>query len=170
MLLRGVLGLRVLLPRGSILWRKMRAFSPWTSCVSQQTLLKEKHINTNVTNHLQILTLFLFFLDYSDPIHFVWFLSFNWTKIIGLLRGGVPSKRGFPNLPCSVPQSSQTESLGFPSYPPPWSRALRFGNHARFSQGAVLHRCWAFAKRWESLRSVFFTKKFEGTDLCVRIL
>ena len=30
-----------------------------------------------------------------------------------------PQGRGFPNLPCSVPQSSQTESLGFPSYPPP---------------------------------------------------
>ncbi len=35
----------------------------------------------------------------------------------GLLRGG--GSLIFPNVPCKVPQSSQTESLGFPSYPLP---------------------------------------------------
>ena len=37
------------------------------------------------------------------------------TRFIGLLRGGGPRGGMFPK----VPQSSQTESLGFPSYLPP---------------------------------------------------
>ena len=31
----------------------------------------------------------------------------------------------FPDVPCSVPQSSQTESLGFPSYPLPLNTPLK---------------------------------------------
>ena len=49
-------------------------------------------------------------------------MIFPQVKFIGLLRGGVPRGGGsltFPNVPCSVPQSSRPESLGFPSYPPP---------------------------------------------------
>ena len=40
------------------------------------------------------------------------------AKVIGFCFGGVVIPLIFPN----VPQSSQTESLGFPSYPPPWTQ------------------------------------------------
>ena len=47
----------------------------------------------------------------------VWNIYLGLPYIIGLLRGGVPRGGGSLIFP-KVPQSSQTESLGFPSYPP----------------------------------------------------
>ena len=102
-------------------------------------------------------------------------LQVRWYHLIGLLR--VPRwviPLIFPNVPCSVPQSSQTESLGFPRNSPSAplisgkSRLMKYYNLARLNKfwiGQIKYR--SAGKRIRKLEIDEATNKIcVGFDSC----